>query len=121
MRDLETKLSEIKREIRQFVDEREWDRFHTPKDLAIGMSTEANELLALFRFKSDEEQYQLLNEERSRKAIADELADVFYFVARFSEKFGIDLSQALTAKMAENRQRYPIEKSKGKNLKYNEL
>lgn len=66
--------------VRQFCEERDWDQFHGPKDLAIGIITEASELLELFRFKSEEDVQQMMNDAKKREAIGEELADVLYFV-----------------------------------------
>jgi NTP pyrophosphatase (non-canonical NTP hydrolase) len=68
-------FDELNAEIREFCDEREWEQFHTPKDLAIGLSTESNELLEQFRFKDEQEQTAHLEDPDSREAIEDELAD----------------------------------------------
>lgn len=104
--------------IRQFCKERDWDQFHSIKDLSIGLSTESNELLQLFRFKDNEqcEDYLLNN----RKKIEDECADIYYYLLRLSDLYDIDLNQALVNKMLDNEKKYPKDLVKGKNLKYNE-
>lgn len=113
-------IEEMSKEIGDFCRERDWDQFHTPKEIAIGISTEASELLELFRFKSDAQIEALLREDSGREKIADELADVFYFVLRFSQMTGLDLSEALMHKLEKNRMKYPVDVVKGKNLKYDE-
>jgi len=117
----EHSLEFLTSKIRKFVEERDWDKYHNPKDLAIGVITEASELLELFRFKSPEELEAMLKNEEKKKAISEELADVFYFVLRFADKCNLNLSAELLKKMEKNETKYPIEKAKGKNLKYNEL
>lgn len=107
--------------IRAFCEERDWDQFHTPKDLAIGAITEAAELLEHFRFQSEEQAMALLTEPTTKKAIEEELADIFFFLLRFSQRFDIDLGAALTRKMAISAEKYPVELSKGINLKYTQL
>jgi len=107
--------------VRSFCEARDWDQFHTPKDLAIGLATEASELLEIFRFLSDEQSAAKLADPESRQAIENELADVLFFLLRFSQRFDIDLSEALATKMALNAKRYPVEKSRGKNLKSTDL
>ena len=116
-----TTIDDAKGLVKRFCDERDWDQFHNPKDLAIGISTEASELLDLFRFKSLEQCSQLLSDDKGRERIEDEIADVFYFVLRFAQMNGIDLSDALRRKVQKNSERYPVEKSKGFNLKYDEF
>ena len=81
--------------LRSFCEERDWDQFHNPKDLAIGISTEAGELLEIFRFMSAEQQAALLAGDETREHIEDELADVFFFVLRFAQMNGVDLGRAL--------------------------
>ena len=105
----------------RFCEERDWDQYHNPKDLAIGISTEAGELLDLFRFRNESECMDLLSSDGSRADISDELADVLFFVLRFSHVTGIDLRDALESKIRKNAEKYPVEKAKGSNLKYSEL
>ena len=119
--DSKTSLEEAKTYIKKFCEDRDWDQFHSPKDLSIGLITEAAELLELFRFKSPEEIQQLFEKPFSREKIADELSDSFYFVLRFAQKYNFDLIAELKKKMAKNAARYPVEKSRGNNKKYNEL
>ena len=103
--------------VRAFCAERDWDRFHTPKELAIGISTEANELLEVFRFMTDTQQAELLADARTRAHIEDELADTLFFVLRFAQMNGIDLGRALECKIAKNAKKYPVETSRGDNRK----
>jgi NTP pyrophosphatase (non-canonical NTP hydrolase) len=119
--DKETSLKTAKEYVRQFCLAREWDQFHSPKDLSIGLITEAAELLELFRFKSPEEISELFTTSTTREKIADELSDSFYFILRFAQKYNFDLIEELKKKMEKNATRYPVEKSKGSNKKYNEL
>jgi NTP pyrophosphatase (non-canonical NTP hydrolase) len=119
--DKRTSLHDVKEKVRMFCDNREWDVFHGPKDVAIGMVTEAAELLGHFRFRGEEECSQLLSDPAKRSAIEEELADVLFFLLRFSQRFGMDLSCALDRKLAKNANRYPIDKARGRNLKYTEL
>ena len=119
--DDQTRLIELKRKIQQFCEERDWDQFHDPKELAIGLSTEAAELLEHFRFQSLEQMREKLRDPTSREAISDELADTLFFILRFSQMENIDLSSALDRKLKKSAKNYPIEHSRGKNIKYTEL
>lgn len=107
--------------VRDFCEKRDWDQFHSPKDLAIGMSTEANELLDLFRFKSDADMAAMLQDPDQREAIRQEMADVFFFLLRFSQRFDMDILAALADKMAINEEKYPVETSRGRNDKHRDL
>lgn len=119
--DSETNISELKEMIKQFCEDREWDKYHCAKDLAIGIITEASELLEQFRFKSEDEIEELFNNREKRENILEEISDVFYFILRFSQKYEIDLSTELKKKMDINKEKYPIKKSKGSNKKYTEF
>jgi len=113
-----TQLESLQRIVSDFCEQRDWTQFHALKDLAIGLSTESNELLQLMRFKSDEEIERLLKEKPEK--IQDELADVFYYLLRIADLYDLDLEALLKAKMIQNEAKYPLEKVKGKNLKYDE-
>lgn len=119
--DAVTTVEELKNVVRQFCEARDWDRYHNPKDLAIGIATEASELLELFRWKSLEECEKILSDHEKRTRVQEELADIFYFVLRFAQKSGIDVTAALLDKIRKNEERYPVDKSKGSNKKYTEL
>lgn len=113
-----TTVQALKEEVRAFIAARDWDQFHAPKDLAIALSIEASELLEHFRFRNDAEIETRLATKEFRRDVSDELADVLYFVLAMGNKLDIDLSAALAEKMAISAQRYPVEKARGKNLKY---
>lgn len=115
-----SELAELSTLIKKFCDAREWDPFHSPKEISIAMTIEASELLDLFRFKSDEQIREQLANPVSREKVSDELADVFYWLLRFAQREGFDLSEALRAKMKKNEAKYPVEKARGNNKKYNE-
>ena len=117
--DSDTTVSDLQTTIKDFCNERGWEQFHNSKDLAIGMVTEASELLELFRFKSDEQILEMMSSER-REDVVDELCDTFYFVLRCAQMNGIDLTEGLRSKMAKNAEKYPVSKAKGCNLKYDE-
>ena len=114
-------VKELIDKVRTFCEERDWDQYHNPKDLAIGISTEANELLDIFRFKSIDDMNEIMSNEIKREHVEEELADVFFFVLRFAQMNHIDLKDALEMKMEKNARKYPAELVKGKNIKYNEI
>jgi len=114
MKDSETKIQEIKDALRAFAAEREWEQFHTEKDLAIAISVEAAELLEHFRFRNGEDLKEHLEDEANKKEIAHELADVMSFLVRLADKIGVDLAEAFKEKLEINRKRFTVEESKGK-------
>lgn len=96
-----------------FRDERDWEQFHNPKDLAIALSIEAGELMELFLWKN--------SAEANLEKVKEELADVFAYAFLLAEKYNLDVKEIVLEKIKKNGQKYPIEKSKGTAKKYNEL
>ena len=103
------KLDAMTTQVRDFCDARDWRKYHTPKELAIGMATESSELLQLFRFMSDERIAEMFQDPKQRQAIEDEVADTLLFLLRFADLNDIDLQAALTSKLKRNGERYPID------------
>ena len=120
-KDEEKKIHELKELIQKFCEERDWDQFHGAKELAIALSIEASELLEIFRWKSPKEVEDLFKNEEKKEHIQEEMADVLYFLVRLAQKYDIDLTDALEKNMKKNYRRYPIEKARGSNKKYDEL
>lgn len=114
-------LDKLKSIVQTFCEDRDWDQFHSPKDLAIGVITEAAELLEIFRFQSDEQALELLENSQLKEEIEDELADVLFFLLRFSQRFDVNLTKAMLRKIEKSEKKYPVEKAKGKNVKYTKL
>ena len=106
-------LKELTYKLREFRDERDWAKFHNPKDLALAINIEASELLELFLWKeaSDVE----------RQKVMEEVADIFAYLLLFVDKYNIDLKQALLSKLELNKIKYPVDKFKSISTKYNEL
>jgi len=115
--DGETTLAELKALVQAFSQERDWERFHSPKNLSMALAAEAAELMEHFLWDTPE-----ASEERAGKTeVADELADIVVYALEFANITGIDLARAIEVKMRKNAQKYPVEKSRGKSLKYTEL
>lgn len=112
-------LSELQSMIRKFCDERDWGQFHNPKDLSISLALEAAEVLEHFQWKNEDEMTKYSVDHKG--AIAEELADVLYWVLLLSNKLDIDLIGSFQEKMLKNEQKYPVEKAKGNHKKYTEL
>ncbi len=114
-------IQELKKKVQQFCEDRDWDQFHSPKELAIGMSIEASELLEHFRFKSEDEVRELFQQKEKKEQIEEELIDVLVYLLRFSQKYDISLAEAFLRKMGKNEEKYPVEKARGSNRKYSDL
>jgi len=104
---------DLQRALIGFRNERDWEQFHNPKDLALALSIEAAELNELFLWKKADE--------ADREKIKDELADVFAYAILLAEKYDLDINQIVADKIKKNAEKYPIAKSKGSAKKYNEL
>ena len=116
-RSSDSTLAELQHDVIAFRDARDWGQFHRPKDVALGLSLEAAEVLELFQWKEGDEARAVYGSER----LADELADVLYWVLLMARDAGFDLGAALERKMAKNGEKYPIATAKGNSKKYTEL
>ena len=119
--DSTTSIEQLKDLIKKFCNERDWDQFHTAKDLAIGLVTEASEVLEHFRFQSESDVKELLASNARKEQVEDELADTLFFILRFGQRYDIDLATAMVRKLDKNALKYPVEKCRGLNKKYTEL
>jgi len=108
----------IKR-IRDFADERDWKKFHSPKNISMALSVEVGELLEHFQWLSQEESKTPNND--LKHDIAEEAADVFLYLLRLCDQLDIDLIESANKKIDKNALKYPVEKSKGISKKYNKL
>jgi NTP pyrophosphatase (non-canonical NTP hydrolase) len=106
-------IEEILQQLRQFNQERDWDQFHNGKDLAIGISIEASELLECFLWMKPED--------AKLEKIREELADVLNYAFQMADKYHLDIKEIMLEKLRINAQKYPADKAKGSAKKYNEL
>ena len=106
--------------LRMFAAERDWDQFHTPKNLATSISVEASELLELFLWSRGQKGWEEIATPPIRTKIEDELADILLALIRFADKAGIDLQSVAERKLAANARKYPAEKFRGSDRKYDE-
>ena len=104
---------EIIQALLKFRNERDWEQFHNPKDLALAINVEAGELLELFLWKN--------SEEANKEQVKEELADVFAYAFMLAEKYNFDVKEIILEKIKRNGEKYPIDKAKGIAKKYNEL
>ncbi|MCE5090818.1 nucleotide pyrophosphohydrolase [Staphylococcus devriesei] len=107
---------DILKEINHFRDERNWRQFHNEKDLSLSISLEAAELLELFQWKSSEEVVQ-----DKQERLAEELADVLIYSYMLADNLDFDINEIIRKKLRKNAEKYPVEKSKDNNAKYDEL
>ena len=102
-------LEDLIQIIRKFVKERDWEQYNHPLNLAVSASIEAGELLELFQWKNEADVEEALKDEKFRKALASEIADVLVYVLRVADTAGIDPTTAILEKMKQNREKYPID------------
>lgn len=106
-------IQSLQEQLRQFTEERDWDQFHNPKDLAIALSIEANELLETFLWKDAKD--------ADREKVKEELADVFNYALLLADKYKFDVIDIVKEKIEKNAVKYPVAKAKGTAKKYTEL
>jgi NTP pyrophosphatase (non-canonical NTP hydrolase) len=116
---LDAELVELTRALRVFARERDWEQFHSPKNLAAALVVEAGELLEHFQWLSPAESEAL--DAPSRQAVALELADVLLYLLRLADRLDVDLIAAAREKLTINASRYPVERARGSHRKYTEL
>lgn len=113
-------LRDLYSEIDAFIQERDWEQFHSVKNLTMALSIEAGELMEIFQWMSEEKSNDVKNHPELRTKLDDEIADVFVYLLRIAARTNTDLEQAVRKKMKKNREKYPVELAKGNCKKYNE-
>ena len=119
--DSATTIAQLKERVLSFARERDWEQFHSPKNLSMALAAEAGELMEHFLWASAEESRAIAREPARGARIAEELADVVIYALEFANATGLDLAASIEAKIAANARKYPIEKSRGRSAKYTEL
>jgi dCTP diphosphatase len=114
MEDKTTTVLDLRNRVRQFVESRQWKRFHSPKNLAMAVAVEAAELLDLFKWQSERQSVKLAEVQRTRDEISDELADVFIYCLTMANRIGLDMSGAVDRKIRVNERHYPLELNKAR-------
>lgn len=112
-------LTKLRDALRAFASERDWDQFHSPKNLASALSVETAELLENFQWLTEEQSRNLSQEAKAK--VADEMADVFIYLIRLADKLDVELLEAVHRKIDRNAEKYPIEKARGNAKKYTDL
>jgi dCTP diphosphatase len=114
-------LSALNNDINQFVNERDWEQFHSLKNLSMALTKESAELMEIFQWQTEKESNDIKNNPQKLEKVQDEIADVFMYLMRIVHKTDIDLEAVVRMKMQKNREKYPVELSKGNAKKYNEF
>lgn len=112
-------IEDIKAILRQFAEDRDWNQFHSPKNLAMALTGEAGELIEHFQWLTEEQSSNL--SELKKAQVADEIADIQLYLVRLADKLDLDILQECSRKINDNAVKYPIDKSKGTAKKYTEL
>lgn len=115
---MQDSIKQLTKAMSDFAKERDWDQFHSPKNLSTALAIEAAELMEPFQWLSPEASFQL--DAAKREAVADELADVLLYTLRLAERLSIDLAAATWSKLQKNAAKYPADLVRGKSLKYDE-
>jgi dCTP diphosphatase len=109
-------ISALQLRLREFANAREWEQFHSPKNLAMALAGEAGELLEIFQWLSELQSSDLDDEDRDR--VAEEMADIQIYLLRLADVLALSLSAAVEGKIADNERKYPVGESKGNATKY---
>lgn len=104
-----------------FARAREWEQFHSPKNLSMALAAESGELMEFFLWATSEQSRAIANDPVKRGKIADELADIVIYALEFANATGLDVASSIEAKMVANGKKYPVEKARGRADKYTEL
>ncbi|MFC1954561.1 nucleotide pyrophosphohydrolase [Chloroflexota bacterium] len=120
MNDSTTTIGELKEQVKKFVTERDWIKYHTPKNLSMSIAIEAAELMELYQWTGEVPGEELANEKQTER-LEEELADVIIYCMSFANTVGIDVATAVADKLLKNNIKYPVEKVKGKYVKYDQL
>jgi NTP pyrophosphatase (non-canonical NTP hydrolase) len=101
-------IADLQRQLREFAAERDWEQFHSPKNLVMALVGEAGELTELFQWLTPDESVRVMDDAASADRVRDEIADVLAYLLRLSDVLGVDLEEALAAKIIKNAAKYPI-------------
>ncbi|MCH8474060.1 MAG: nucleotide pyrophosphohydrolase [Opitutales bacterium] len=112
-------LQELKEELRVFIADRDWEKFHSPKNLTMALAGEAGELLEQFQWLTEEESYHLAADKKV--SVGEEIADILIYLVRLADELEIDLLSEAFGKIEKNAVKYPVEKVRGKATKYTDL
>lgn len=109
------------RALRKFAEERDWQQFHSPKNLVMALSGEVGELTEIFQWMTEADSHNAASAPKTADAVRDELADVALYLIRLADVLGVDINAAVISKLASNAAKYPVESSRGVSTKYDQL
>jgi dCTP diphosphatase len=112
-------IDKIQKRLRRFAKDRNWDQFHSPKNLTMALAAEAAELLEIFQWLTEEQSKDIIRNGKEMALIKQEIADVFVYLTRLADKLGIDIEKAVLEKIALNEKKYPVKLAKDNATKYN--
>jgi len=114
-------IKEIQNQIRNFVSERDWEKFHSPKNLAMALGGETGELLEIFQWLTEKESFQIMKEEKTAQQVRNELADVAVYILRLCDVLNISIEDAILEKLKINESKYPSHLARGSAKKYTDF
>ena len=114
-------IEKINIEVSKFIEDRDWDQFHSIKNLSMALSVETSELVEIFQWLKESESNEVAENPKLKAKVEEEISDIFIYLTRIAIKSGIDIEQAVLSKIKKNSEKYPVEKAKGSAKKYNEL
>src|SRR4030067_3752911 len=112
-------LLDIQQKLRKFAEDRNWDQFHSPKNLSMALAAETAELLEIFQWLTEEQSKDIVNSEKEIAQVKEEIADVFIYLVRLADKLYIDIEKEVFAKIALNEKQYTLDISNNNATKYN--
>ncbi|MBI5057887.1 MAG: nucleotide pyrophosphohydrolase [Nitrospirae bacterium] len=112
-------LPDIRQKLRKFAEDRNWDQFHSPKNLSMALAAETAELLEIFQWLTEEQSKDIVNSEKEFAQVKEEIADVFIYLVRLADKLNIDIEKEALAKIVLNEKKYPVDLSRNNAVKYN--
>ncbi len=118
--DDHTRIRELKEQVAAFARERDWDRFHSPKNLSMALAVEVAELMELFQWKTEQESWDAKRDPRTLARVSEEIGDIAIFVLNLCNRLDIDLASAVMRKLEQSAAKYPAEQVRGKAAKYTE-
>lgn len=116
-----SELEKLQKKINTFCEDRDWDQFHSPKNLVMALMGEVGELTEIFQWLDCEESRKVMDDPKKANSTKEEVADVFIYLMRIASKLDIDLIKVAEEKLKLNEEKYPVSKSKGRSNKYTEL
>lgn len=112
-------ISKIQKRLDDFAKDRNWDQFHSPKNLSMALAAEVAELLEIFQWLTEEQSREIINNEKEMSLIKEEISDVVIYLVRLADKLNVDIEKAVLEKIALNERKYPVKLAKDNATKYN--